>query len=341
MTPDNLRYRSVKDALDSELANRRSRDYGDLVRKYNEGKASTQQLVDWVNSALKGIDPQDPDYQNWVNTQSDLAERVKTEKDQQVYQDYQQGRMKPDAFLAYLTTRRDAFDPTSPQFADWSNKLEDAQKQVKNDALAKQDSAFFNAYSEGHKSDTQYLTYIKQRIDGMDPNDPNLPEWQHKLNQASFSIAEDQLRFAVQTGKAPVSKLATFYKNYQRTLNPGSAEYRTIARALLSLGSGGGGGGGGGSSSGTRQGARVPDREDHRPELHAGQLLPLLRIVGSPSRHRVDRCRPLLQRAAEADRKAGGAADHGTRPQRHIARQRAPARRRLVAVPGPAERPGR
>lgn len=253
MNQSNLRYRDVKDSLDSELAQRRSRDYGKLVQEYNAGKIPTQKLVDWVQQALGTISPDDPDYANWTGTRQELDQRVKSEKDEKVYQDYQMGRMKGPAFLSYIQGRLNEYDPSSPDYADWQRRFEDAKKQVKNADLARQDTAFFNAYEEGHKSDAQYLSYLRKRLDGMDPNDPDRAAWKHRLNQAAFSLAEDKLRFDVERGKQPVSKLITFYRNYQRTLNPGSQEYRQIARNLRSLGSGGGGGhsgGGGGRRSG-------------------------------------------------------------------------------------------
>ena len=197
MNEGNLKYRSVKDSLANEMAQRRSRDYGDLVQKYNDGDISTQKLVAWVNTALDSMTPDDPDYKNWTGTLSDLGDRVKSEKDDKVYQDYQQDRMKPAAFLAYLNGRLADFEPESPQYVAWQRKIEDASKQIKRDELSKQDGAFFNAYSEGKKSDKQYLAYLNQRIDGMDPTDPDLPDWKHKLRQAVFSIHEDQLRFDV------------------------------------------------------------------------------------------------------------------------------------------------
>lgn len=252
MSTDNLRYRDVKDSLDSEYAQRRSRDYGDLIRRYNNGEISTQKLVDWVGTSLKTISADDPDYKNWTSTRDELAQRLKGEADAKVYQDYQQGRMKGPAFLAYLADRRDSFAHESPEYADWTRKIEDATKQVKSADQAKKDTAFFSSYEEGHKSDKQYLSYLRDRIGGMEPDDPDRASWKHRLTQAAFSLAEDQLRFNVQRGKSPVSKLVTFYKNYQRTLNPGSAEYRTIARNLLTLhaGSGSSGGGGGRRSGG-------------------------------------------------------------------------------------------
>jgi hypothetical protein len=253
MKPESERYRTVKSSLDSELAARRSRDYGRLVDDYNAGKTSTQSLLTWVSNALNGLDEDDPDFDNWTGVKADLSERILDEKDAKVYQDYQQGRMKAPAFLAYLEGRLDAYEPGSPQYNDFSRRLEDAREQVKDTEQSKKDQAFFNRYELGKVSDKSYLSYLKNRIKGMDSDDPQKPEWQHRLKQASFSLAEDKLRFDVEKGKAPVSRLISFYRSYRNGLNPGSAEWRTITRALDNLrgytGGGGGGGGGGGSRS--------------------------------------------------------------------------------------------
>lgn len=251
MNPDNLKYRSVQENLAAELAQRRSRDYGKLVTDYNAGHGSTQSLLDWVNNTLSGLPSGAPDADNWASVKSDLGQRLQTEQDAKVYQDYQHNRIKGPAFLAYVKSRRDGYDPNSPDYADWSRKLEDATKSVTDNALAAKDQAFFDAYNNGHKSDKQYLSYLSNRIKTMDPNDPSLPQWKQRLTQAAHSIAEDELRFAVQTGKRPVSDLVSFYQHYRRTLNPNSPEYRQVTRAIMSLaGASGGGGGGGGRNTG-------------------------------------------------------------------------------------------
>lgn len=269
MKPDNLRYQQVKNSLDSEMAQRRSRDYGKLVTDYNAGKTSTESLLAWVKTTVGTLAADAPDLQSWTSVQTDLSDRLVTEKDSKVYQDYQQGRMKPPEFVAYLTSRRDSYQPASPQYADWSRKLEDANKQIKDADQAKKDSAFFNRYDEGKVSDITYQAYLRTRIAGMQPDDPQKAEWQHRLTQATFSLAEDKLRFAVQMSKTVgaantnTARLVSFYQAYRRTLNPGSAEWRTITRNLDALhagggvtsGSGGSGGGSGGSSGG-RKGAK-------------------------------------------------------------------------------------
>lgn len=261
MNPSNVRYRDVQDSLQSEQASRRSRDYGKLVTSYNDGKSTTQSLLAWVNGQLGTLTSDDPDFDNWRQVQGDLEDRIVTEKDADVYQDYQQGRMKAPAFLAYLTTRRNGYVQGTPQYEDWTRKLEDAQKQVTDNAQSAKDSAFFNRYQEGKVSDASYLKYLKDRIAGMKADDPSREEWKHRLVEATFSLAEDKLRFDVGRGKAPVSRLVNFYKAYQRTLNPGSAEWRSVQRNLDSLKASGGGSGrrstGTSTSAATQAGAAI------------------------------------------------------------------------------------
>lgn len=256
MNPSNVRYRDVQDSLQSEQASRRSRDYGKLVQAYNDGKSTTKSLLTWVNAQLATLTADDPDFANWTQVKGDLGDRIVSENDSKVYQDYQQGRMKAPAFLAYITSRRNDYQPGTPQFDEWSRKLEDAQKQAADTAQSAKDSAFFNKYQEGKVSDATYLKYLSDRIKGMKPDDPSLGDWKHRLVQATFSLAEDKLRLQVSEGHAPVSRLVSFYKTYQRTLNPGSAEWRSVQRNLDSLhasGSSGGGGSSGGASKGTTQ----------------------------------------------------------------------------------------
>ena len=297
MSPDNLRYRDILDSVQSEMAQRRSRDYGELVDAYNDGELPTETLLAWVSSTLGTISPDDPDFANWTNVLGDLGDRIQGEKDTQVYQDYQRGRMEPAAFLAYLTGRRDEYSPESPKYQEWANKLEDATVQVKDQAQAKADSTFFALYEEGKKSDASYLLYLRRRIDTMPADDPQRGEWQHRLNQATFSLTEDKLRFdaqratdkvegaqkyvkgrtvtvrtaarterqlvngkwvdvkipagtaekvipgrwttasgsSIKAAQASMGKLMDFYTAYRTTLNPGSAEWRTVTRSIDTL----------------------------------------------------------------------------------------------------------
>ncbi len=253
MSPDSLRYRDVLDSLQAELAQRRSRDYGSLVNAYNDGRLSTESLLGWVEATLSRLTPDDPDFTNWSNVRGDLGERITGEKDSAVYQDYQRGRITSTVFLAYITARRDSYDPVSPQWDEWSNKVEDATVQIKETNQARADSAFFNLYQEGKKSDASYMLYLSRRIAGMAADDPQRGEWQHRLNQASFSLAEDKLRKdlgraenAIAIGSKPSRaqlarieagqvRLKDFYTAYRATLNPGSAEYRSLSATIDSL----------------------------------------------------------------------------------------------------------
>ena len=305
MNPGNLRYRDVKSSLDAQLANRRSRDYGLIVDAYNRGETSTESLLEWVENTQASLPSDAPDRDNWASVQANLVERVVSEKDAQVYQDYQDKKLSGADFVAYLTGRRDAYSMDSPKWVEADRRLADAVKNVKDTANAKADQEFFNLYSQGKKSDASYLLYVKRRIDAMDPSDPQLPEWKHKLSQAAHSIAEDQLRHAVTTattaaGDAKARKnLRDFYVAYSKTLNPGSAEFRQTEESILALirpaaGGSGGGGGGGGSAGGGGGGGVV--------EVHKG----VPKII--PTTGGFDYIATLLRPSARENKKAQGIA---------------------------------
>ncbi len=257
MNPENLRYRDIEESLRTELANRRSRDYGKLVTAYNDGEGSTEELLAYVRKLRESVPDNAPDKDQWAEVETDLVDRLESEKDAEVYQDYQFRRITPEAFLAYVKGRLDSYPEDSPKYDDWARKYEEAQKNVKDTAQAKADQSMFNRYAEGKVSDKTYLTYIRTRIAGMAADDPDKPEWEHRLKETSFSLAEDLLVFQVKTGKKSVGTLVKFYQNYRSGLNSGSAEWRRITEKIMGLrgytggsGGGGGGGGGGGSSGG-------------------------------------------------------------------------------------------
>jgi len=255
MNPDNLRYRDLKTSLDSDLAQRRSRDYGVLMDAYTAGETSTEALMAWVENTLGSLPPDAPDADNWASVRSNLAERIVGEKDAQVYQDYQDRKMSPADFLAYLAGRRDVYDPSSPKWTEADRRLRDAQKNVTNTALAVRDQEVARKYADGKISDNTWLVYLGKRIAALPADDPSRSDWEYKLSQAAYSIAEDKLRHEVsmatsKAGDATARKnLSQFYSARLVTLNPGSAEARALEEAIRSLtpapvSSGGGGGGG-------------------------------------------------------------------------------------------------
>lgn len=255
LDPSSTRYQNIADTLKSELSQRTSREYGKVVRAYNDGKLSTDALIGWVKNALNGMS--DPDERDqWMGTLSELRQRRQTEKDSAAYQDWQQDRLSDDAYLGYITARRDQYSSASPDWADWNRRLEDTAKTVKAQNLAAADSKFFNLYNEGKKTDAQALAYSRQRLEATDKNDPSYEEWRHRIVTLSYSTAQDQLIFDVNNKKRPVSALIAFYEKHLATITPGSPEYRSTfeqlqaARKAGKAGGGGGGGGGGGSSSG-------------------------------------------------------------------------------------------
>jgi hypothetical protein len=260
MRSDNNHADDIKNALNNELAQRRSKDYSALVQKTNNGTMSMTDLLAWVDNTIKTLPADAPDKDNWGQARDSVNSQVQNDKDSQVYQDYQNQRMTGADFLTYVQGRRDQYQPDSANYADWNRRLEDGQKNVKDTEFSKADSAFFDLYNEGKKSDKDYLGYIKSRLDGMDTSDPQYETWRHRYTTTSFSLAEDQLRFDVSEKKRPVSALVSFYNAYASTLDKGSAEYRSTLSKIHSLkgySSGGGGGSGGGGTGSAITAAKV------------------------------------------------------------------------------------
>ena len=118
MNPGSLRYRDLQQTLNTELADRRSRQYGDLVEQYNAGRTTTEALLNWINGTLASLPAGAPDRDNWEEAKRDLGERVQNEKDTQAFQDYQMERITDEQYLAYLSGRRGQYIIGSPQYAE-------------------------------------------------------------------------------------------------------------------------------------------------------------------------------------------------------------------------------
>lgn len=237
MNPNSLRYRELSQTLAAELANRRSRQYGDLVDRYNSGQSTTESLLAWVDMTLAGLPPNAPDRDNWEQTRRELTERVQAEKDTQAFQDYQQHRTSDADYLAFLTMRRNQYLTGSPQYAEWQRRLEDAQDSIKQKTLLEEDSIFFDGteaaqgldgYNNGGKTDQEYLDYIDSRLAKMDPDDPQRNDWMSRKSAAIFTITEDVLRGDVVNGRRRAKDLVAFYDARLKTVVPGSAEHRRI-----------------------------------------------------------------------------------------------------------------
>ena len=293
MNPDNPRYQNIKSALESEMAQRRSRDYGAMVRQYNSGKIDTQALLDWVKGVSGSLSPDSPDYESWLNTISDLEERLQSEEDEEVAQDYQMDRITDEEYLAHIKKRRDQYGEGTPKYEDWNRRLEDVTEQVADRRQAVKDQWYADQYNEGKITDKQYLAHAQRRLAGLKPTDPEYAQWHHTVVSFAYTSAEQQLRFDVENKRRPISALIAFYQKHLATLKPGNQEYRETFNKLQSAkeyaGQAGGGGGGGGGSGGggkAKAGTGLTPAEKKAPDIRDDQgHVTLTTILGRIAPH--------------------------------------------------------
>lgn len=252
---DSQAYRNELDTIASVRGEIRQDRYNTLLETVNKGGASTKALRDLATSLYTdAVAAKDPDVDEWGSTVDSLNKRMKDEATTAAYQAYQHNRMTGQALLGVIDANLAALTPGSPDYVQLAATREDLATQVKNQDATKADAVVQQKRSAGSMTDADYLKYLS---DSYAHSDPGTADWitaGTRLSEFTFSLAEDKLRYDVQTGKRPVSALVSFYSGYLKTMNPGSERYRTIAGAIYSL-THGASGGGGGSSSGSKNGA--------------------------------------------------------------------------------------
>ena len=265
MDPGNYRAASIRTSIASHLAERRSRDYSNLVSRYNDDELSTEALQAWVANTLAGLDPSAPDYANWKDTANTLRARIEDEKWSQIQADHSDHKVTDAAYLAYIQGRRDAVSPTSPAWDTWNRNLATAVANVEADKRNTAYKADADKWKAGHESDATHIAFLRSLIDGLPPDDSNRPGLVAEYNDVKFRMAEDVLSYKVKTAttkagqRAALQDLYTFDAAYLRTLTPGSEAYRAADLVVRGLkdqldtpvkSSGGGGGGGTGTDFG-------------------------------------------------------------------------------------------
>ncbi len=243
MTPDNEQYRELEGRILGLQADVRQTQYGDLVERYNSGLATTDDLLAFARNAL-GETAGTGDATTWQRTLASLVDRQKQEKLTGLYQDYQQGRITASDLLGALQTHLSEVNADSPDGQDLRRRIEDLTAQeaqrVKNAAAQK----LYEDFQGGKISDASYLLRLKRAVDAEGPGTVARHEAEQRFAAASFSLAEDKLRYEIARGsKTAVASLVSLYRSYQATMNPGSKQFRDLQLSIDRLKSSGSGGG--------------------------------------------------------------------------------------------------
>lgn len=250
MTQDNEQRRELAGRIMSTDGDIRQAEYGDLVEKYNAGKATTAELIAFVTTAITASQGA-PDADDWMKTRTDLVDRQNDEVTAQRQQDYQQGRDPGGVkLLATYNAQLAGLTPGSPKYETLMRSREDLTKQVRAEALSKHHADTYNKYQQGKITDAQFLKDLEDTVKEAPAGSREAIEAKATLVQYRFSLAEDAIRDGVDRGVRPKSDLIRFYQGYLRSMVPGSYRARQIAGAIRALQASGSGGGGGSSSKG-------------------------------------------------------------------------------------------
>lgn len=248
MVEDNEQRRELQARIRSTEADIRQSEYGDLVERYNRGKATTQQLIDFVNRAI--VDSRGAaDNDDWQRTLGELVDRKNDEVVAAKVQDYQHDRDDGTSLRATLAAQLETLTPGSPKYLEVSRQLEDLDKQIRETRLAKQHDKTYNDWKNGKISDDAYLRDLARAAEEAPVGSREQQAAKQRLLEARFSTAEDKLQYQVAKGTKSPNDLIKFYRTYLATMNPDSYRARQLTLAIDRLkgySSGGGGGGGGG-----------------------------------------------------------------------------------------------
>ena len=101
----------------------------EVVDSYNNGQMTTAQLNLWYTQ--KQADPLydgNHDIDTHIGDRhKELATKVIAERDQQVLQDYQDGKTSPSTFVTYAVAARGRYVPDSQDYKQWDQRLNDAK----------------------------------------------------------------------------------------------------------------------------------------------------------------------------------------------------------------------
>jgi len=255
MTTGNEAYRSMADRVAGTRTDIRQSQYSELVNKVNAGKASTSQLLALART-FKAEAGSDPDADTWAQSIVTLTDRVADENLSDAYQSYQHHRISGASLLAKIDARMSDLTPGSPSYKELERQREDLAESIRGTARTERAAVVNGQRSAGQIGDAAFLDYLRTEVAQATPGTAEETEANNRLMDYTFSVAEDQLRFKVTKGQAPVSTLISFYKTARAKMDPNSERYRALTLTIDSLGrggggaSGGGGGGGGGGAAG-------------------------------------------------------------------------------------------
>src|SRR3990170_6091918 len=102
---------------------------------------------------------------------------------------------------------------------------------------AAEDRVMFDAYQNGGLidgkpvTDGMFLAYLRDRRDSIDKEDPLWEEWNNRVIQQTFNIAESKIITAFRQGKVGSGAVAAFYRAEMAKVPQNSQVWRDMAQS--------------------------------------------------------------------------------------------------------------
>jgi hypothetical protein len=130
-------WRQRKNALETSQSRYLADLEDDVVKRYQDGRMTTAQLRSWYGNRIK--DPAFSDNHELVESVrkriTELDGRLIDERDSKIIDDFQNGKVTPQKFIAYATSARARYAPGTTSYREWTDRLNQANDHAREQPL--------------------------------------------------------------------------------------------------------------------------------------------------------------------------------------------------------------
>lgn len=233
----------------------------DLQQKWQEGKLTTVQLLRWYEDNLNSpLAAGNADLIERIEGQVEsLQLRLTDERDAKMVEDFNNGKLGANAFLAYAREARSRYATNTPQYRDWEQRIYDATRKTTEDNLLYRydlttEYADLKQFVQTNKKppwaggsvgeDTRWVMdengnwkpVTTKTFTPYTPTEDQIAAWAQV--RAQVQEAGKQMRYlekqigTVPGGWATTGQLMSYYKGTQRDYMAGSTEWYQIQERI-------------------------------------------------------------------------------------------------------------
>jgi hypothetical protein len=264
VVPGSDEYRSRLGRLQETQRAVFSEQENEVNDRWSRGQMTTAQLLRWYEEAAGGnlASGNAQLLDQIANKVDSLQIRVRDERDSKIVDDFNNGRMSANAFLAYAREARDRYLPNTPDYRSWSDRIDDATKRTVEDNLLyrydlTKQYADLKRFVQTHKKapwaggatseetrwtlddQNNWVPHVETRTTPYTPTQDQLDSWAEI--QAQVAESKNQMRYiegqisTVPGGWVDNQHLLGYYQGIQRDYVAGSSEWYQIQQRIDSV----------------------------------------------------------------------------------------------------------